>query len=508
MIQVGNAALTREHFDKVLEKGAKIELHPATIDRVRSAQEFLDQFSKNQVVYGVNTGFGPMAQYAVGEDKQITLQYNLIRSHCSGAGSPMSEADCRATLFARLNTLALGRSGVSFELLTFLVELLNRGIAPVMYSKGGVGASGDLVQLAHLALAVIGEGHVWLNGEIKPTSDVYQDKGLTPHKITGREGLALMNGTSAMTGIGMINTRLADRLVGLSIGASCLLNELVSSFDDHFSQELNQAKLHKGQQIIAQRMRTSLQDSKRIRSRALNYVKDGKTIGQKNKVQEFYSLRCVPQILGPVLDALNHTQKVLELEVNSVNDNPIVDLESQSVWHGGNFHGDYVSFEMDKLKLAITKLCMLSERQLNYTLNQALNDILPPFVNRGILGFNFGMQGLQFTATSTTAENQTLSSSMYVHSIPCNGDNQDIVSMGTNAALLTRRVIDNTFVVMAIELASLAEAVDCLDILPKLSSSSKQLYTLVRTKLKATKEDIVRHEQLAELGRSLKEINL
>jgi histidine ammonia-lyase len=191
-------------------------------------------------------------------------------------------------------------------------------------------------------------------------------------------------------------------------------------------------------------------------------------------------LRCLPQILGPVYDTLKYTETILIDETNSVSDNPIIDLETQNVYHGGNFHGDYVSLEMDKLKLAVTRLSMLFERQLSFLLNPKLNEILPPFINLGTLGLNLGMQGVQFTATSTVAENQTLSGSMYIHSIPTNNDNQDIVSMGTNAAMLTKKVIDNAYQVLSIEMMALAQAVDYLKIDTRLSSTTKKTYDTIR----------------------------
>ena len=211
----------------------------------------------------------------------------------------------------------------------------------------------------------------------------------------------------------------------------------------------------------------------------------------KEKVQEYYSLRCVPQILGPVLDTLNMVEKILIEEVNSANDNPIVNVKDKQVYHGGNFHGDYVSLEMDKLKIVVAKLSMLAERQLNYLLNSKLNNILTPFVNLGQLGLNFGMQGVQFTATSTTAENQMLSNPMYVHSIPNNNDNQDVVSMGTNAALITKKVIENAFEVVAIELITIVQAIEFLDVKDKVSSKTKVFFDQIREIVPAFKEDVV-----------------
>jgi len=219
----------------------------------------------------------------------------------------------------------------------------------------------------------------------------------------------------------------------------------------------------------------------------------------EEKVQEYYSLRCVPQILGPVLDTLNDVERVLIEEVNSANDNPIVDVKKKHVYHGGNFHGDYVSLEMDKLKIVVTKMSMLAERQLNYLMNSKLNDILPPFVNLGELGLNFGMQGVQFTATSTTAENQMLSNPMYVHSIPNNNDNQDIVSMGTNAALITKRVIENAYEVMAIEMITIVQAIEYLKVQDKVSSKTKMRYDAIRKIVPPFKEDLVMYPFVNEV---------
>jgi len=207
----------------------------------------------------------------------------------------------------------------------------------------------------------------------------------------------------------------------------------------------------------------------------------------------------VPQILGPVLETLEMVEKTLMNEVNSANDNPIVDVEKRNVYHGGNFHGDYVSLEMDKLKIVVAKMTMLAERQLNYLLNTKLNDILPPFVNLGKLGLNFGMQGVQFTATSTTAESQMLSNPMYVHSIPSNNDNQDIVSMGTNAALISKKVIENSFEVVAIELVTIVQAIEYLKVQDLVSSETKKMYDEIRNLVPVFKEDVVMYPYLIKV---------
>jgi histidine ammonia-lyase len=404
-------------------------------------------------------------------------------------------------MLARLNGMMQAYSGVHPDLVKLLAELINLDITPCIYEHGGVGASGDLVQLAHLGLVLIGEGEVVFEGEVQPTKKVFDKLGLQPLSIYIREGLAIINGTSAMTGIGTWNLLQAKKLLEWSVLLSALTNEVVEAFDDHFSHELNIVKKHKGQNKVATMLRDILRDSKMVRSR-IEHLYKPENIEQEvfeDKVQEYYSIRCVTQVLGPVFDTIAQAEKVVMDEVNSVNDNPVIDHENENIFHGGNFHGDYVSLEMDKLKIAITKLSMLSERQLNYLLNDKLNQKFPPFLNLGVLGFNFGMQGVQFTATSSVAENQTLSFPMYVHSIPNNNDNQDIVSMGSNAALMTRRVINNSFRVLAIQLMTLLQAVDFLDCRSRLSVATREIYDEARGIFPVFIEDSVKYHDLEKI---------
>ncbi len=503
-----NNFLTLSDFKKVIMENEKIELDETLLARVDESFRFLKEFSKNKVIYGVNTGFGPMAQFKISDEDTHQLQYNLIRSHSSGMGNPLPADEAKACMLARLNTLSLGKSGVHHSVVHLLKELINRDITPLIFEHGGVGASGDLVQLAHLALVLIGEGEVFYKGERKPTKDVFEAESLEPIQVEIREGLALMNGTSVMSGIGAVNAHKANQLTDISLKLSCAINEIVQAYDDHLSEVLNGTKLHAGQQKIASKMRAHLSDSKLIRKRAdhlyTHFEEQEKVF--KEKVQEYYSLRCVPQILGPVLDTLEYTEKVLENEINSANDNPIINVEDQHVYHGGNFHGDYISLEMDKLKIVVTKLTMLAERQLNYLLNSKINEILPPFVNLGKLGFNFGMQGVQFTATSTTAESQMLSNPMYVHSIPNNNDNQDIVSMGTNAAVVCRKVIENAFEVLTIETITIVQAIEYLGFQDKISSATKELYDEIRKIIPAFSKDMVMYPYLEEVKNYLRNL--
>lgn len=492
--------LNLQDFYNVIFKENKVELDDKFLERVEGSFEFLKEFSANKVIYGVNTGFGPMAQYKIDEEDTIQLQYNLIRSHSSGTSNPLTAKYVRAAMLARLNTLGLGNSGIHPSVVKLMRELLNLDVIPLIYEHGGVGASGDLVQLAHLALVLIGEGEVFYKGERKATEVVFKELGLDPIKVKLREGLGLMNGTSVMTGIGIVNTIYAKRLLNWSIKCSSAINEIVEAYDDHLSVELNTSKKHKGQIEVARLMREHLSDSSLVRNRDEHLYSGTNTEKVfKEKVQEYYSLRCVPQILGPVYDTVENVSKILIEEVNSANDNPIINVEKKHVYHGGNFHGDYISLEMDKLKLVVAKLSMLAERQLNYLLNSKLNDKLTPFVNLGKLGLNFGMQGAQFTATSTTAENQMLANPMYVHSIPNNNDNQDIVSMGTNSALITKKVIENSFEVLAIEIITIVQAIELLGFSGKVSKATQKMYDEIRVIVPAFKEDLIMYPFINEV---------
>lgn len=500
MAVIGGKYLNLEDFSNIVIKNEKVELSSEAFIEVEKSFVFLKEFAKNRTIYGVNTGFGPMARYKINDEDVEQLQLNLIRSHCAGTGNVLPEVYARATVLARLNTLMLAYSGVHSDTVKLLAAFLNNGISPVIYEHGGVGASGDLVQLAHLALNLIGEGDVYHKGQVVPAAAAFQKAGIKPIKMHLREGLALINGTSVMTAIGLMNLIQSKKVLNWMIAGSSMMMEVVECYDDHYSVETNSVKLHPAQNTISAKLSSLLSGSRLVKSRKINmYEKEVKSGYIDEKVQEFYSIRCVPQILGPVLDTLDFSQKVLLDEINSVNDNPVIDHRSQFVFHGGNFHGDYVSFEMDKMKTAVAKLTMLSERQLNYLMNPKLNEKLPPFVNLGRLGFNYGMQAVQFTAVSTTAESQTLCFPNYIHSISSNNDNQDIVSMGTNSANIARTVIENAFEVVAIELIALIQAVDCLDCSARMSGGTRQIYSELRKVIPAFKDDSPKHNAVKQM---------
>lgn len=509
MVSVGRKKLDITEFGKIVLHNKPVVLNSNALDEVKKSHEFLKVFSKGKLIYGINTGFGPMAQYRIDDADLRQLQYNLVRSHSSGLGKVMSPTQTRALMLARLNTMLLGYSGIHPDTVKLMSTLINSEAYPCVYSHGGVGASGDLVQLAHLALGLIGEGDFWFKGQITPAPDVFKALGLEPMQIHIREGLSILNGTSAMTGIGGINVIMARRLVLWSLLLSLMINEMMEAYNDSFSAELNNVKLHSGQMQVAELMRTLGAKSKLLRKRN-EHLYDRKVTEDviNDKVQEYYSLRCVPQILGAILDTVQNTQEVIENELNSVNDNPVVDYKNENIFHGGNFHGDYVSLEMDKLKLVVTKLSMLAERQLNFLLNPHLNQKLPAFANAGKLGLNFGMQGMQYPATSTVAENQALSTSLYIHSIPNNNDNQDIVSMGCNAAMVCSQVIENAHEVLAVELTALVQAIDIRKISGKLSPASKWLYENTRKIFPYFEEDFAPSQKMQQVKAWLMETDI
>ena len=480
----------------------------ATLKSIAECYRFLQQFSADKVIYGINTGFGPMAQWRVSDDHLRDLQYNIIRSHATGMGEPLSDFFVRASMLARVGSFAQAKSGVHPELVALLTEFINRGICPFIPKHGSVGASGDLVQLAHMALCLIGEGKVHYKGEWRETGEVLDECGLKPMTIHIREGLSCTNGTSVMTGISAVNLLDAENLLRHATLAAVWMNEIAGSYDDLMAAPLNESRRHAGQIQIAQEMRRLSEGSKRLAKRYMNGERlkvNGENDGVfKDKVQAYYSLRCAPQILGPIYDTLSYSRQVINDEMNAASDNPIVDPVTQNVYHGGNFHGDYISLEADKMKIAMVRLAMVSERQLNYLCHDRINGILPPFLNRGTLGLNYGIQACQFTATSTTAECQTLAMPNYVHSIPNNNDNQDIVSMGTNSAELCRQVIDNVYQVLSILFMAMAQAVDCLGIADDLAPATRAQYDAVRRIMPTIIEDRAVYEEIAQIEQFLR----
>ncbi len=513
-VKITGQDLTLEDLWHVLDnQDSQVSVTPEAMENVRSSRSFLEQEMEKQIIYGVNTGFGPMAQHIINTKKARELQANLVRSHAVGFGSPLESKVVLAAMIIRLNTLANGYSGVSEDLLTNLQNLINHRIIPVVPKRGAVGTSGDLVRLSHIALAVIGEGEVFYNGKRVKASTALKQSGLKPYSLKEKEGLSLINGTSFMTGVAAVLCEETEDLYNLAVQNGAYALELICAHDDSIALELHRVRSEPGQKYVAKTLRNILKSSQLLRKRHLE--NNGNEVNGEQQdvheiadiVQEIYSFRCIPQVLGPMYGTLQGTKKTVEREMNAVTDNPVVDWKNKRFLHGGNFHGDIISSRVDQLKMTLVKLTMLSERRINFFLHSKVNQMFPPFLNLEQPGLTLGLQGMQFVATSTTARNQSLAYPHYVHSIPTNADNQDVVSIGTDSALMAREVVQNAFTVLAIELVTLAQATDYGEYSQKISSNSKKLYDNLRTIFPKIQKDRVLVNEIEKLQKHVRQFS-
>jgi histidine ammonia-lyase len=484
-----------------------VEPAAAGLKRVKASNALVKAEVEHKVVYGVTTGFGPMASHIIGRDKLNELQLNLVRSHSVGAGAPLPEPFVLAAMVGRLNTFLTGYSGVSEAVVRQLATFINHRIVPIIPEHGAVGTSGDLVQLAHIALALIGEGEVFYQGKRTKAARVLKSLGIAPLVLMPKEGLSLINGTSMMTGIAALLAVWAERLVGIAIAAGALALELVHGLSDALAEELHAARPHVGQRDIARRLRELLAESRLLRHRhelqaRVSVIEDSYVTPEQ--IQEIYSLRCIPQILGPVIDIVRKFRTDVTIELNSATDNPVVDVAGGTFLHGGNFHGDVIAASVDQMKIGLVKLTILAERQVNFFLNRNVNQTFPPFLNLNRPGLTLALQGVHFVATSTTAHSQSLAYPHSLHSISTNGDNQDVVSMGTDAALIAHKVVENAFIVLAVELIALAQAVDVIKAADRIAPPSRALYRKVRAIVAPVVEDRAFSGEVNQLTEALK----
>jgi len=459
---ISNKLLSFSEIIKLFLHNGKYQILKSTIKEIELCYNFLIKNKTKSDIYGLNTGFGPMASYKVDLSNYKSLQENLIYSHAVGQGAKMPKEFSKFVLLTRLFTLIKAKSAASPQLIDRILFFLNNKIYPVFYEHGSVGASGDLIQLADIMKGLLGKGLVYYEDKIVNAEIL----SLPEFEIGLRDGLAFINGTSAMTAIGLYNIYLSRKILNISIFTSSLLIELLNSYDDLFSKELNFCKLHTGQRIISKIIKENLQGSVLISKRF-------KKNANRPNIQEPYSVRCAPQILGPIYDAIENASDILVKEFNSISDNPIFDYKNNKILFGGNFHGDYVSFEMDKIKIAIAKLSKLLNRQLVVLLNPAINKKFPPFQNYKTLGLNLALQGIEFISASTVSENLTLSYPHYLHDVVSNNDNQDIVSMGANSALVCNKVLMNALDILAPLLFALMTAVYFNKLYEKLTNHHK-----------------------------------
>ncbi|MBB4583522.1 histidine ammonia-lyase [Rhizobium aethiopicum] len=481
-------------------QGAPCSLRPEAIQRTEKTRQMFEEIVHSGVpVYGVTTGYGEMVYMVVDTANEVELQTNLVRSHCAGVGPMFSEAESRAMVFARLNALAKGYSAVRPEVVERLALYLNEGITPAIPQIGSLGASGDLGQLSHIAITLIGEGYLLRDGKRVATGPVLRELGIEPLQLRFKEGLALINGTSAMTGLGsLVVGNALDQVRHAEIVAALVVEVMQGSMSPFQPEGHDLARPHVGQVDSAFNMRALMHDSKLAVKHAelrqqlvqLDQNTDETDSGVRRTdlyLQKAYTLRAIPQIIGAVRDTLYQAKRTLEIELNSSNDNPLF-FEGEEVFHGANFHGQPIAFMMDFATIALTQLGVLSERRTNRMLNRHLSGGLPEFLVKGEAGLNSGFAGAQYPATALVAENRTIGPAS-TQSVPSNGDNQDVVSMGLIAARNARRVLDNNQIILAVEFLAAAQAVDLSGSYERLSSAARTTYDTVRALVPALERD-------------------
>ncbi|WP_109484821.1 histidine ammonia-lyase [Occallatibacter savannae] len=444
-------ALTLNEIEDVAAKGMRVEVAPEALRRVAESRGLIEGIlAAGETVYGVNTGFGKLADVRVPGDKLAELQINLVRSHAGGVGQPLSEAEARAMVLLRANVLAKGFSGVRPELLELLVAMVNAGVNPVIPEKGSVGASGDLAPLAHLALVVVGEGEAFYRGERIEGGEALRRAGLRPVELTAKEGLALLNGTQAMTAVGALAVARARRVVELCDASGAMALDALKGTPAAFDARIQKARPHAGQIAAAEHLMKLLEGSQ-IRESHREH---------DTRVQDAYCLRCMPQVHGAVRGVLEHVAGVLEVEAGSATDNPLVFAGTNAaVISGGNFHGAPLSYAFDYAAIAMTDLAGITERRIDRLLNPDINEGLPAFLAVDP-GLSSGFMIAQIVAAALINECQVLAHPSSTGSIPTDGGKEDHVSMGMTGAIKLRQIVEHVERVLGIELMCAAQALE------------------------------------------------
>lgn len=489
-LSLGRRKLTIEEVGEVALRNRKVELSPAATRAIRRSHEFLlREVRSGKTLYGVNTGFGLLSDVKIGAADLETLQMRLLRSHACGVGPVMSDPVVRAMLLLRAQALALGCSGVCVELVRKILELLNKGVHPLIPHQGSVGASGDLAPLAHLALVLIGEGRARYRGREMSGRQALKAARIKPIKLGPKEGLALINGTQFMTAIGCLTLLEAEHLANVADIAGAMTLEALRGTASAFDPKIHQARPHPGQIHVARRMRELLSPGGRKSAIARSHA------GCK-RVQDPYSLRCIPQVHGASRDAFAYARQVLEREINSVTDNPLVFAASRQILSGGNFHGQTVAIAMDLLAIAAAELASISEQRLEKLVNPALSDLPAFLTQRG--GLNSGFMIVQVAAASIVSENKTLCHPASVDSIPTSADKEDHVSMGAWAARKAGRVVVNTRRVLAMELLAAAQGIDLLRPL-RSSAPLEAAHRKIRARVRRLDDDREMHRDFKQI---------
>ncbi|MGA3034384.1 MAG: histidine ammonia-lyase [Terracidiphilus sp.] len=442
--------LSLEEIHAVARGACQVGLDPASLARVDASHHVIGTIlEKDAAVYGVNTGFGKLSDVRIPGNKLSELQVNLLRSHAAGLGKPLSDAEVRTMLLLLANVLAKGFSGVRPDVIRMLISLLNESIHPVVPEKGSVGASGDLAPLAHLALVLIGEGEAFYQGARIPGGEALRRAQLAPLRLEAKEGLALLNGTQAMTAVASLALYDAQRLVRLADVAGAMSLEALRGTPAAFDPRIQEARPHRGQATVARHLITLLDRSEIRESHRTD----------DSRIQDAYCLRCMPQVHGAVRDALDHVTSIVLIETGSATDNPLVFATGEEVISGGNFHGAPLSYGFDYAAIVLTDLAGISERRIDRLINPDINEGLPPFLSSEA-GLSSGFMIAHVAAAALLNECKVLAHPASVDNVPTSGGKEDHVSMGMTAALKLRQIVENVEQVLAIELLCAAQGLD------------------------------------------------
>lgn len=513
----GHSLTTEDVFLTALSSIRKIAISEEVKENIVASQKLLIDLIKNdRIIYGVNTSLGGLVDWLVPTEQAEVLQKNLIAAVATNVGTYLDDHIVRAAMMARLNSLARGNSAISLENYTKLLDMFNLGVIPCIPCKGSLGASGDLGPLACIALVGTGEWKAKYNGKIMPGSAALQAAGIEPMRLSFKEGLSLINGTSTMVGLACILIEQVKSLVKSYDVISCLSFEALKTKKKPFNPIVHEKKPHIGQLQVAQNIWSFLSDSKMIVDeeeieKRIHKQKQNVAVRSSMPIEDAYSIRCTPQILGPIRDSLKWINTTITNELNSSNDNPLVIPEAQDTFHNGHFHGQYISMAMDHLSIALTTLCNLSDRRIDRFMDQNNSNQLPPFLCKENTGLRLGLMGGQFMASSLTAENRSLTHPISIQTLTSTGDFQDIVSLGLVAARRAKEIYENTAYVISFELLAAAQAADIRGP-QQLGKATKYLYEVTREIVPYLAEDKPLTDYLEELsdllksGRLIKEV--
>jgi histidine ammonia-lyase len=490
MVMLTGQSLTLKDVKEVLLNKEMVFASPKSMEAVQKSREAVERIvSEQKVVYGINTGFGKFSDVLIDKEHVRDLQLNLIRSHACGVGEPFPEIVSRAMLLLRANALLKGYSGARPIVIERLLELLNKEIIPVIPQQGSLGASGDLAPLSHQALVLVGEGEVFYKGKQMDSLKALQQEGIVPLTLEAKEGLALINGTQAMTAMGVVGYLEAEQLAFESELIASMTIEGLHGIMDAFAEEVHLARGYQQQIDTAKRIRGYLNDSLLT------------TVQGELRVQDAYSLRCIPQVHGASWQALDYVKEKLEIEINAATDNPLIFDNGEKVISGGNFHGQPIAFAMDFMKIAVAELANISERRIERLVNPQLND-LPPFLSPEP-GLQSGAMIMQYAAAALVSENKTLAHPASVDSIPSSANQEDHVSMGTIAARHAYQIIQNVRRVLAIELICAMQAVEIRGI-GKMATQTRRFYEKGREKVPSIKQDRIFSKDIEKAAEWLK----